>query len=75
MPLQVAKNRRFSLLPYNSANETLTAVNFQHSGGSRGCPGVWTPAFLIRVPFLKKNICSKHVVNAVTVSINIFGNA
>jgi len=26
-----------------------------------GVQGVRTPALLIRVPFLKKNICSRHV--------------
>ena len=36
---------------------------------------VRTLALLISVPFLEQNIRSKHVVNAVTVSINISGNA
>ena len=36
------------------------------------CPAA---ALLITVPFSEKNICSKHVVNAVTVSINISWNA
>ena len=32
-----------------------------------GVQGVQTPTLLIRVPFFEKNMCSKHVVNAVTV--------
>ena len=44
------------------------------SGGSRGCHGCPDTHLLIRVHFLKKNICSKHIVNAVTVSVNISGN-